>query len=89
MLVMQYEGECENFIQSKNCWSYLSVTDYFWLNQQKINESDEIRRWVRRKYGMSIIIQKFHSIEKQLLLPYCCQKKLIEPTKQWMRVIEY
>ena len=36
---------------------------------ETMNESDEVRRWVHWKYGMSQIIQKLHAIEKKTAPP--------------------
>ena len=53
------------------------------------NDSDEAWRLLHQKYGMSRIIQKFHSTKKQLLLPRCYRQCSIESMKQWMRVMKY
>ena len=41
----------------------LLLTMFYWINK-RINESDEVWRWVNLKYGMSWIIQKLHSTKK-------------------------
>ena len=52
---------------------YLAITNYIWWNLQKMNENEEVWRWVHLKYGMSRIMQKLLSIGEKnalsLLLP--------------------
>ena len=88
MLVIQYEGECENYIKLKT--SSLTLLLPIMLNRinKTMNDSDEVLRWVHQKYGMSQIIRKFHPIEK-CILPCCYQLCLTELTKQLMRVMKY
>ena len=61
----------------------------FYLIDERINESDEVWSLVHLKYLMSQIINVFHSIEKQLLLPCCYWQCSIKSTKGLMVVIMY
>ena len=73
MWVMKYEFDCiknmelvesyEKKFQSKQTTSlnFLLPVMFDWIGKT-MNESDEVWRWLHQKYGMSQIIQIFHSI---------------------------
>ena len=73
-----------------NNWSYLDVTDNGWLNQW----NNEYERREMNVSALKIWNESKHTNfslnwNKQLLLPLCYQRWLIESTKKWMWLIKY
>ena len=58
-----------------------------WI-EEKINDSDELSRWVHEKYGMRLIIRKIFNLKK-MHFTRCSQRCLIESKKQLMIVMKY
>ena len=49
---MSWVNSYKNYIYSeKKDFSSLAVTNDIWLNQQKMNESDAVWRWVHKNYS--------------------------------------
>ena len=48
-----------------------------------MNDSDEIRRWVHQKYGMSLILRRLYSVKKSTYLAVTDDIQLNQQNNEW------